>query len=72
MLVPKGNKGKCEKEIFVPDKLSAPIKKGSSIGKVIYTMNGEKVSEVELVAGEDVEKVSFTKHFIDIIMRIFG
>ena len=72
LLVPKGNKGKCEKEIFVPDKLSAPIKKGSSIGKVIYTMNGEKVSEVELVAGEDVEKVSFTKHFIDIIMRIFG
>jgi len=72
LLVSKGQKGKCEQEIFVPEYLTAPIKKGNSIGKIIYSKDGETVAEVELVAGEDIEKVSFGKYLLDIIKSIFG
>lgn len=71
LLVSKGEKGKCEEEIFVPDQIRAPIKKGDPIGKIVYSKDGEGVCEVELVAGEDVGKVSFGKYLVEIIKNIF-
>ena len=72
MLVRKGEKGKCEQEIFVPEEITAPIIKGDSIGKIIYSKDGNTVAEVELVAGEDVPKISFGKYLVNIIKSIFG
>ena len=72
LLVSKGQKGKCEQEVFVPENITAPIKKGKSIGKIIYKKDDEMVAEVELVAGEDIEKVGFGKYLLDIIKSIFG
>ncbi len=72
LLVRKGEKGKCEQEIFVPEEITAPVMKGSSIGKMIYSKEGKTVAEVELVAKEDVPKISFGKYFINIIKSIFG
>ncbi len=72
MLVRKGEKGKCEQEIFVPEEITAPIIKGNSIGKIIYSKDGATVAEVELVAGEDVPKISFGKYLVNIIKSIFG
>ena len=71
LLVSKGQKGQCEEEIFVPESVTAPIVKGSSIGKIIYSKDGKTVTEVELVAGEDVEKMGFGKYLINIIKSIF-
>ncbi len=71
LLVSKGDKGKCDEEIFVPDEVVAPIIKGESIGKIIYSKNGESVCEVELVAGDDVKKVSFGKYLFEIIKNLF-
>ncbi len=70
LLVSKGDKGKCEEKVFLPEEIKAPIKKGDSIGKMVYSMNGENVCEVELVAGEDVPKISFGKYLVSIIKRI--
>ena len=72
LLVSKGQKGKCEEEVFVPKELTAPIEKGNSIGKIIYSKDGNTVAEVELVAGEDVKKISFSKYLMQIIKSIFG
>ena len=72
LLVSKGQKGKCEEEVFVPEEIIAPITKGDSIGKIIYSKDGNKVCEVELVAGEDVLKISFSKYLMQIIKSIFG
>ncbi len=72
LLVSKGQKGRCEEEVFVPEEITAPIAKGSSIGKIIYSKDGEAVAEVELVAGEDVEKMSFGRYLVSIIKNMFG
>ena len=39
---------------------------------MIYTKEGETIAEVELVAGEDVPKISFGKYLVNIIKSIFG
>lgn len=72
LLVRKGEKGKCEQEIFVPEQITAPIIKGNSLGKIIYSKEGETIAEVELVAAEDVPKISFGKYLVNIIKSIFG
>ncbi len=71
LLIKKGDKGKCEEEVILPDEIKAPIKKGDNIGKICYKKDGETVCEVEVVAGEDVEKVSFGKYLVDIIKKMF-
>ena len=72
LLVKKGEKGKCEQEIFVPESITAPILKGNSIGKIIFSKDGETVAEIELIAGEDVTKISFGRYLVNIIKNIFG
>lgn len=71
LLLPKGVKENIETEIFLPDKINAPVKKGAPLGKLVCTRDGEKLSETELVAGEAVEKVGFGRYIVDIIRTWF-
>lgn len=58
-LISKGNDINIDQQISIDDTLSAPISKGQTIGKVTYTLNGDVISECNLIASEDVEKISF-------------
>ncbi len=40
----------------LPASLTAPVDKGQILGKVVFTVNGEKIGEVPLVAAEDVPR----------------
>ena len=59
MLIAKGNDYKIEQNIEMPDVVQAPIKKGDTIGKLTYTLNGDIVGECNLIVGEDVSKINF-------------
>ena len=59
-LITKGNDVNIEQEISMENSLSAPISKGQSIGKITYTLNGEMISECNLIASEDVDKIRFS------------
>lgn len=48
------NSAKISKKIAVPDKVTAPIKKGDVVGKLVCYYDGEEKSSVALVAAEDV------------------
>ena len=47
---------KIEKNIVFKEKLTAPISEGAVIGKITYTLNGEEIGSVDIIATETVEK----------------
>lgn len=66
-LVKKGNEGNVEKEIILPESLTAPVKQGDKIGEIIAKVDGEEIGRVDIVAKEDVEKASI----LNILSKMF-
>ena len=56
IILNKGTDSNIEQNVTINDNISAPIKKGDCLGKVTYTLNGNQLSEVNLLAESNVEK----------------
>ncbi len=69
ILVPKGNKNKVTFEIKIDENISAPLEKGSKVGRITYSLNGEIIGEKDLVAVNDVEKMNFAWYLLNIIKK---
>ena len=63
ILLEKGSSAGVRKEILIEESFAAPIEKGASIGKVIYTLDGSKIGECDIIASHTVEKISFSELF---------
>lgn len=57
-LIKKGNDFKVDQNIEMPGVVQAPIKKGDTIGKLTYTLNGDIIGECNLKFAEDVNKIN--------------
>ena len=55
-LLKKGDDKNVEQTLNLEDTISAPIKKGQKLGEISFTLNGELLSSVNIIANEDVEK----------------
>ena len=55
----KGKIGKVECVVELPDSVSAPIKKGDAVGRVVFKCDGKEIGSVDIVAQCDVEKIGF-------------
>ncbi|OEH85700.1 D-alanyl-D-alanine carboxypeptidase [Desulfuribacillus stibiiarsenatis] len=49
------------KEIFVPEHINAPVKKGEPIGYIAIQNGDKEMARISLVAETDIEKASFMK-----------
>lgn len=47
--------------------LTAPVKKGDEVGRIIYECDGEVIGEVSVRAAKDVRKIGFLDVFLSII-----
>lgn len=56
-LIEKGNENKIEQNLTI-DTIKAPISKGQKLGKIDYTLNGNIISSVNLVAKNNVDAIS--------------
>lgn len=52
--------GKLTKKMDLPDAVPAPVKKGEIIGNVCYFLNKKQVGKVSLLAGESIEKMTYS------------
>ena len=66
-LIKKGEYKNVEQTINIPDKISAPINKGDVVGNIVYTVDGNEISRVNIIANETVEK----NNLINMINYIF-
>ncbi|WDV47917.1 D-alanyl-D-alanine carboxypeptidase [Clostridiaceae bacterium M8S5] len=67
-LVTKGNKGKIEKKLILPDSLQCPLKKGDKVGELIITMNNKVVGRVDLIIQKDIKKANI----LDMFEKVFS
>ena len=66
ILLKKGQEKQVSTRTVLPKGVAAPIAAGEVVGYVEYTVNGESVGRADIVAGEDVERVSYW----DLVMRL--
>ena len=57
-LIEKGKENLISQSFSIDDKISAPIKKGDKIGEVSFSLNDKTLATVNLVASQDVDKIS--------------
>ncbi len=58
-LVKKGEETRIEQEIMLDIKVKAPISKGQKLGEVVYTLDGNEVGKVNLIAEEEVKRLNY-------------
>ena len=58
-LIPKGQSANITTTVALPEIIEAPVSKGQKIGEVIFSLNDETLGTVNLIANEDVKKLSF-------------
>ena len=59
LTVPKGEGEGITQTVDIPESLTAPIRKGDIVGKVVFTLNGEELASFDVTANDDVEEKSF-------------
>ena len=57
-LVRKGEDKNLTQNITLDDTISAPVTKGQKLGEVSYSINGEVVGKSNIIASDDVKKIS--------------
>lgn len=56
-LISKGNDINIEQNVIVSDNISAPISKDNVVGKLEFRLNGDVISECNLIAKDSVDKI---------------
>ncbi len=59
----KTSAAKIETRIDLPEKLAAPVHEGEKLGTVTYLADGVEIGTADILAGESVEKHSFSSLF---------
>jgi len=59
MLLPKGKQGEITQTVELNKNITAPIKVGDKIGKVIFWLDGKSVGEIPIFSANKVEKITF-------------
>jgi len=72
MLIEKSKLGKLSYEFSLPESLEAPVSANEQIGEMIVYSGGSELTRVPLLAGNDVNRLTFFKLYGRLIERIFG
>ncbi len=66
-LLQKGSDKNVEQTLTLEENISAPVQKGQKLGEISFTLDGEILSTVDIVAKDDVEKIGL----FSIIKRVY-
>lgn len=70
MLLNKGDDSKIQYKIELNEYVNAPVKKGTAVGRIIYSIDGENIGEEPIVCSNDVEKIGFWEYTGLILKKI--
>ncbi len=68
-IVKKGNQDKVDVATVLDEPLKAPLAKGQKIGTSTLTINGEKVAVCDILASEEIPRMSFGTMFVKLFHR---
>lgn len=69
LLVSKGNIKNIESNMFLESKISAPVKEGQKIGEINYSLDGNIIGSVDVVANQNVRKLNVGNMVASIVER---
>ena len=72
LLIPKGKGGEVEKKLTLESEVEAPVRQGQVLGSVRFSLNGEPLCEVPLIASEEVERLTFLTALRLLWQRLLG
>ena len=72
ILTSKTNTGEISQEITLDDTINAPIIEGQKLGEIKFSINGNIVSTVNLIADKSVDRLSFTSVAKSVIKKWFN
>ena len=55
------------KELFVYETITAPIKKGEELGAIIYSLHGNELGRIALVAEKDISEAVYLDYLKKIL-----
>ena len=69
-VVGRGDSGKVETEIDLPDSFRAPIQKGETVGRAVFKVGDRVICELPIKALEPVERITFSRLFAKMIRAL--
>ncbi len=68
-VVKKGETNKIEKRVTLPNKISAPVSKGDTIGNIEYLINNQIIGKSAIVSTQTIEKIDYWGLFVRILSK---
>lgn len=72
MTIERGNQKSVQTKVVYDSPIPAPIKKGQKVGQLIITADPNQTKTVDLLAGQDIEKVGYFGKLKRIVLSVFG
>ena len=70
ILVAKGRSADVSRTVEVPTEAEAPVKKGAQLGQAIFSLDGQVLAKLPILAGEAVPRMNFSWAFM-ILLKSF-
>lgn len=70
-LLKKGEEKGITQEIHLEENKTAPIQKGEKIGEITYSLNGEVIDKVNVVAEKEIPQIGFTSMLSHLVYQWF-
>lgn len=58
------------KEMILEDSIKAPVKKGQTVGKLIYKLNEKEIGSVDILAEESIDQAGFVDYLKKVLVEI--
>ena len=71
-VIPKNSDGRVQIRTDIPENIPAPVEKGSRIGSIIFTLDGETIGVAYVKVTDSVKKMSYFDAFRKIIAFFLG
>jgi D-alanyl-D-alanine carboxypeptidase (penicillin-binding protein 5/6) len=71
VVVKKGEEGRVATEFEIQERLTAPVKIGDTVGRMVYKLGDKIIGENKILATESIEKIKYTdllKRFVEKVL----
>ncbi|MBQ7090475.1 MAG: D-alanyl-D-alanine carboxypeptidase, partial [Clostridia bacterium] len=65
-LIPKGTEGRVTYKINLPKDVMAPVEKNQKLGTIEYTLDGESLGTISLLAEKEIKRINFSHLFFQL------
>ena len=65
------NLSSVERTVEMEESVPAPVKKGDTVGAIVYTLEGNEIGRTDILAAEDIEEASFLDYLKDAAEGLF-